>query len=65
MVDITAKSVAGYILQFIAVAAVVVGVLMTVSSVVRADLIGIVLGLVLVAGGVLVLKRPRRDRRAG
>jgi positive regulator of sigma E activity len=64
MVNIGAKSVLGYLLQLIAGVAVVVGILMLFSSVVRGDLFGIVLALVLSVGGVLVLKRPSRARRA-
>lgn len=62
MVDITAKSVAVYILQLVAGLAVVLGALMLVVGIIKVDVIGIVLGLVLVVGSVLVLKRPRRAR---
>jgi hypothetical protein len=64
MVDLKAKSVAGYLLELVAGLAAVIGVLMAVSAVVRGDLFGIILGVVLVAGAVFVFKRPGRDRRS-
>jgi len=64
MVDVKAKSVAGYFLRLVAGLAVLFGILMVVSSVFRSDLFGIVLGAVLIAGGVFVLKRPTRAERA-
>lgn len=63
MVDIKARSVVGYLVELLAGLASIVGVLMLVSSVYRGDLFGIILAVVLVAGGVFVFKRPGRSRR--
>jgi hypothetical protein len=62
MVDIKAKSVANYLLEIIAGLAIILGVLMLVSSVIRADLFGIAFAVVLIVGGAFVLKRPGRAR---
>ncbi|MEV4350598.1 hypothetical protein AB0J83_39580 [Actinoplanes sp. NPDC049596] len=61
MVDIKAKSVLGYLLELAAGLAIIVGVLMLVSSVYRGDLFGILLAVVLTVGGILVFKRPGRS----
>ena len=63
MMEVKAKSVGSYFLRLIAGLAVIIGGLMVFSSVARGDLFGIVLGIVLVVGGVAVLKRQGRAAR--
>jgi hypothetical protein len=60
MVEVKAKSVLGYILELVAGLVIIIGVLMAVGGVIRTSLFGIILGVVLVAGGVFVFKRPGR-----
>jgi hypothetical protein len=64
MVDGKGKSVVAYFLRLISGLAVIVGALMVFSALARGDLFGVVLGVVLIIGGVVVLKRPGRTRKA-
>ena len=63
MVDVK-RAVGSYILELLAGAAIILGILIVVSSVVQRDLLWGLLGAALVAGGTVVFKRPGRDRRA-
>jgi hypothetical protein len=65
MMDINGKSIGGYLLRIVAGVAIIFGVLMLVSSLARGDLFGIVLAVILIAGGAVVLKRPGRAHRPG
>ncbi|WP_249998410.1 hypothetical protein [Actinoplanes sp. M2I2] len=62
MVDIKARSIFGYGLELLAGLAVVMGILMIISAVLRRDLLWGVIGVVLTAGAVFVFKRPGRAR---
>jgi len=64
MMDARAKPVVEYFVRLIAGVTVLVGLLMVFSSPARGDLFGVVLGLVLAAGGAFVFKRSSRTRRA-
>ncbi|MEW1586903.1 hypothetical protein AB0283_15865 [Micromonospora vinacea] len=52
------KSVGGYTMRILGVVAIVVGVLAIVSSLAQGNLVGVVLGAIFLAGGVVLLKRP-------
>ncbi|MFI5937283.1 hypothetical protein [Actinoplanes sp. NPDC051494] len=60
MVDVKAKSVLMYVVELLAGLAIILGVLMLVAGIFRADLFGGILGAVLIAIGVFVFKRPGR-----
>ncbi|MET8091100.1 hypothetical protein [Micromonospora sp. NPDC005220] len=59
------KSVGSFAMRILGVVAVVVGVLAIVSSLVQGNLVGVVLGAIFLAGGVVLLKRsgPRTTPR--
>ena len=58
------KAVGSYLLELLAGAAIILGILIVVASVVQRDLLFGLLGAALIAGGTVVFKRPARDRRA-
>ncbi|MEW2146674.1 hypothetical protein AB0869_28080 [Micromonospora vinacea] len=51
------KSVGGYTMRILGVVAIVVGVLAIVSSLAQGNLVGVVLGAIFLAGGVVLVKR--------
>lgn len=51
------KSVGGYTMRILGVLAIVVGVLGVVSSLAQGNLVGVVLGVIFVAGGAVLIKR--------
>ncbi|MFG1894897.1 hypothetical protein ACGFIP_12835 [Micromonospora zamorensis] len=51
------KSVGGYFMRFLGGVAVIIGILAVFSSLSQGNLVGIVLGVVFVAGGAFMLKR--------
>lgn len=51
------KSVGGYFLRFLGGVAVILGILGIFSSLAQGNLVGIILGVVFLAGGVFLLKR--------
>jgi hypothetical protein len=63
MVELRAKSVAGYLLELLAGAAAILGILLLVGGVVRVNVPAAIAGLALIAGAVLVFKWPSRPRR--
>lgn len=62
MVDIKGRSVLGYLAELAAGLAVVMGALMIIAAVVRRDVFSGILGVVLLGGGIFVIKRPGRAR---
>jgi hypothetical protein len=63
MVELRVKSVAGYLLELLAGAAAILGILLLVGGVVRVNIPAAIAGLALIAGAVLVFKWPSRPRR--
>ncbi|WP_328532554.1 hypothetical protein OG836_16425 [Micromonospora zamorensis] len=51
------RSVGGYFMRFLGGVAVIIGILAVFSSLAQGNLVGIVLGVVFVAGGAYMLKR--------
>ncbi|MGC4870102.1 hypothetical protein ACLQ3B_32205 [Micromonospora sp. DT53] len=51
------KSVGGYTMRILGVLAIVVGVLGIVSSLTQGNLVGVILGVIFIAGGAVLLKR--------
>ncbi|MEU7978426.1 hypothetical protein AB0B63_07820 [Micromonospora sp. NPDC049081] len=59
------KNVGGLLLRVLGVLLVVVGVLGVLASLTQGNVVGIVLGVVLVVGGAVLLKRSGRAGRSG
>ncbi|MEV0002902.1 hypothetical protein AB0H28_11510 [Micromonospora sp. NPDC050980] len=64
MMESRGKAVGRYLLRIVGVVAVICGLLMAVGSLADGNLVGIVLGAVLIGGGVFALKRSGGPRRA-
>ncbi|QLQ35446.1 hypothetical protein [Micromonospora robiginosa] len=64
MMDSRGKAVGRYLLRLVGGVSVIIGLLMAFSSLVDANLVGIVLSAVLIGGGVFALKRSGGPRRA-
>ncbi len=63
--DNRVRSVSSYFLRLIGGVGVILGILGVFSSLPDGNLIGVVLGAVLIAGGVVLLKRSGRIGQAG
>ncbi|MEV0939955.1 hypothetical protein [Micromonospora wenchangensis] len=59
------KTVGGLLMRVLGVLLVVVGVLGALASLTQGNVVGMVLGVVLVAGGAVLLKRSGRAGRSG
>ncbi|SCG64802.1 hypothetical protein GA0070213_108145 [Micromonospora humi] len=64
MMDSRGRSVGRYLLRLVGGLAVICGLLMAFSSLAGGDLFGIVLSVILVGGGVFMLKRSHRAEDA-
>lgn len=64
MMDLKGTSVLSYLAELLAGLVIILGVLLLVGAVLRVDLVGGLIGAVLIAAGTFVFKRPGRSRRA-
>ncbi|MDG4757345.1 hypothetical protein [Micromonospora sp. WMMD710] len=64
MTNERARSVGGYVMRILGVVAIVVGILGFFASLPQGNLVGVVLGIVFIAGGAILLKRSGGVGRA-